>query len=148
MFLHQVKMNWKMYRKSAHIVLLLAAGDAFLKAGFGWAPLAFLATLKLALGVLAATVVCAFVRTLWELGTAYCKKLCTFIVALRKFCRDYWSSKTTAVYYRGRASVACAEGSSTSWPPGTQESIVSEGDHQLNDSRIGSLGQDRYTRSR
>jgi len=30
------------------------------------------------------------------LGTVHYKKLCTFVGALRRFCRDYWS-KTAAV---------------------------------------------------
>ena len=45
---------------------------------------------------LAATVVWAFLKTCWELGTVHYKKLCTFVGALRRFCRDYWS-KTAAV---------------------------------------------------
>jgi len=46
--------------------------------------------------VLAATVAWAFLKTCWELGTVYYKRLCTFVGALRKFCREYWS-RTAAV---------------------------------------------------
>ena len=97
MFLHRVKMNWKMYQLPAAIVLVFATIRTFLEVDLGWAPLNYLAVLKLALGVLVVTVAWAFLKTLWELGSVYYKKLCTFTVALRRFCRDYWSSKTAAV---------------------------------------------------
>jgi hypothetical protein len=37
-----------------------------------------------------------FLKTCWELGTVYYKSLCTFVCALRRFCREYWS-RTAAV---------------------------------------------------
>jgi hypothetical protein len=97
MFLHQVKMNWKKYRRLVEMVLLFAAARAYVELRLGWAPLNYLAVLKLALGLLAFTVAWAFLKTLWELGMAYHRKLCTFYAALRKFCREYWSSKAAAV---------------------------------------------------
>jgi len=54
------------------------------------------ATLKFGVVVVAATLAWAFLKTGWELGTFHYKRLCTFVGALRKFCRDYWS-KTAAV---------------------------------------------------
>jgi hypothetical protein len=48
------------------------------------------------LTLLAATVAWAFLKTCGELGAVYYKKLCTFKVALRRLCRDYWG-KTAAV---------------------------------------------------
>jgi hypothetical protein len=41
-------------------------------------------------------VVWSFLKTCWELGTFHYKRLCTFVGALRRFCRNYWS-KTAAV---------------------------------------------------
>jgi hypothetical protein len=54
------------------------------------------AILQIGMRVLAATVAWAFLKTCWELGTVYYKRLCTFVGALRKFCREYWS-RTAAV---------------------------------------------------
>ncbi len=45
---------------------------------------------------LAATVAWAFLKTSLELGAVYHRKLRTFVVALHKFCRDYWR-RTAAV---------------------------------------------------
>ena len=54
------------------------------------------ATLKFGVVVVAATLAWAFLKTGWELGTFHYKRLCTFVGALRKFCRDYWG-KAAAV---------------------------------------------------
>ena len=96
MFLHQVKMNWKKYRRLMGILLGFTLIRIYLEVGLGWAPLNYLATLKLALGALAVTVALAFLETLWDLGSAYYKKLCTYAVAVRKFSRDYWSTRKLA----------------------------------------------------
>ncbi len=96
MFLHRVKMNWKRYQKLTMAILLFAAARIVLETCFGEAPLAAFAVLKLALILLAATVAWAFLKTSLELGAVYYKKLSTFKVALRKFCRDYWG-RTSAV---------------------------------------------------
>jgi hypothetical protein len=63
---------------------------------FGEVLLSSLGMLKIGLGVLTAMLAWAFLKTCWELGIVYCKKLCTFVVALRKFCRDYWSKTAAA----------------------------------------------------
>ena len=96
MFLHQVKMNWKKYRKPAKVILLVTLIRVYLETGLGWPPLNYLGMIKLALVSIGAMVGWAFLETLWHLGTAYFKTLCTFVVAARKFCRDYWSNKATA----------------------------------------------------
>ena len=92
MFLHQVKMNWKKYRRLIGLILAFTLVRIYVEVGLGWAPMNYLAVLKFALGTLAVTVALAFLRTVWDLGTAYGKKLCTFAVAVRRFSRDYWST--------------------------------------------------------
>jgi hypothetical protein len=97
MFLHQVKMNIKKNRttiESSGIVVLLMV---YLRVAFGWGPWNLFGLVKLALIATGGFVLWAFVRTLWELAGVYYKKLRTFIVALHKFCRDYWSNQATAV---------------------------------------------------
>jgi hypothetical protein len=96
MFLHRVKMNWKRYQKLTMAILLFALARIVLETCFGEAPLGAFAVLKLALILLAATVAWAFLKTCGELGAVYYRKLCTFKVALRRLCRDYWG-KTAAV---------------------------------------------------
>jgi hypothetical protein len=95
-FLHRVKMNWKKYQKPTAAILLFALARIVLEKCFGEAPLSCFAVFKLALISLAATVAWAFLKTCWELGAVYYRRLCTFKVALRKFCRDYWG-KAAAV---------------------------------------------------
>ena len=96
MFLHRVKMNWKKHRTFTFTILLVALARIVLGDVGGGVPLSEFRILELSFGVLIATAAWAFLKTSWELGTVYCKRLCTFVVALRKFCRDYWS-KTAAV---------------------------------------------------
>jgi hypothetical protein len=96
MFLHRVKMNWKKHRTLTLTILLVALVRIVLENVFGEVPLSGYGILKIGLGVLTATVAWAFLKTCWELGAVYCKRLCTFVAALRRFCRDYWS-KTAAV---------------------------------------------------
>jgi hypothetical protein len=96
MFLHRVKLNWKKHQTLALTILLVAFARMVMDNVFGEAILSGYGILKIGLGVLAATMAWAFLKTCWELGTVYCRRLCTFVVALRKFCRDYWS-KTAAV---------------------------------------------------
>ena len=96
MFLHRVKLNWKKHQTLTLTILLVAFARMVMDNVFGEAVLSGYGIFKIGLGVLAATVAWAFLKTSWELGTVYCKRLCTFVVALRKFCRDYWS-KTAAV---------------------------------------------------
>ena len=96
MFLHRVKMNWKRYQKLTMAILLFALARIVLETCFGEVPLGAFAVLKLALILLAATVAWAFLKTCLELGAVYYKKLCTFKVALRKFCRDYWGRASAA----------------------------------------------------
>jgi len=96
MFLHRVKMNWKKHRTLNLTILLVTLARIVLENVFGEVSLSGYAILKIAMGVLAATVAWAFLKTCWELGTVYYKRLCTFAGALRKFCRDYWS-RTAAV---------------------------------------------------
>ena len=96
MFLHRVKLNWKKHQTLTLTILLVAFARMVMDNVFGEVVLSGYVIFKIGLGVLAATVAWAFLKTSWELGTVYCKRLCTFVVALRKFCRDYWS-KTAAV---------------------------------------------------
>jgi len=96
MFLHRVKLNWKKHQTLTLTILLVAFARMVMDNVFGEVVLSGYGIFKIGLGVLAATVTWAFLKTSWELGTVYCKRLCTFVVALRKFCRDYWS-KTAAV---------------------------------------------------
>ena len=96
MFLHRVKLNWKKHQTLAWIILLVAFGQMVMDNVFGEAMLSGFEILKIGLGILAATLVWAFLKTCWELGTVHYKRLCTFVSALRRFCRDYWS-KTAAV---------------------------------------------------
>ncbi len=96
MFLHRVKMNWKRHQMLTLTILLAALAQIVMENVFGEAPLSGYALLKIGLGVLAATVAWAFFKTFWELGIVRYKRLCTFMGALRRFCREYWS-KTAAV---------------------------------------------------
>jgi hypothetical protein len=96
MFLHQVKLNIKKSRATIEFCGLVVLAMAYLQIAFGWGPLNLVGLVKLALTASGAFVLWAFVKTLWELAGVYYKKLRTFIVALRKFCRDYWSNQATA----------------------------------------------------
>jgi len=91
-----VKLNWKKHQALAWTILLVAFATMVMDNVSGEAVLTGYRILKIGLGFWAATLVWAFLKTCWELGTVYRKRLCTFVVALRKFCRDYWS-KTAAV---------------------------------------------------
>ena len=97
MFLHRVKLNWKKHQALTLTILLVALARIVLENVFGEAPLDGYAILKhWRWEFWPLTVAWAFLKTCWELGTVYYKRLCTFVAALRKFCRDYWS-KTAAV---------------------------------------------------
>ena len=96
MFLHRVKMNWKKHQTLTLTILLVTLARIVLENVVGEVPLSEFSFLKIGFGVLIATVAWAFLKTCWELGTVYCKRLCTFVVALRKFCRDYWSKTAAA----------------------------------------------------
>jgi hypothetical protein len=96
MFLHRVKMNWKKHQTLTLTILLVALARIVLENAFGEAPLSVYAILQIGVRVLIVMVAWAFLKTCWELGTVHYKKLCTFVGALRRFCRDYWS-KTAAV---------------------------------------------------
>ena len=96
MFLHRVKMNWKKHQTLTLTILLVALARIVLGNVFGDGLLNDYATLKFGVVVAAATLAWAFLKTCWELGAVYCKRLCTFVVALRKFCRDYWSKTAEA----------------------------------------------------
>ena len=96
MFLHRVKMNWKKHQTFTLTIVLVALARIVLEDAHGEAPLDGYAILQIGMRVLAATVAWAFLKTCWELGTVYYKRLCTFVGALRKFCREYWS-RTAAV---------------------------------------------------
>jgi hypothetical protein len=96
MFLHRVKMNWKKHQTLTLTILLVALARIVLENIFGDGLFSDYATLKFGVVVVAATLAWAFLKTGWELGTFHYKRLCTFVGALRKFCRDYWS-KTAAV---------------------------------------------------
>ena len=96
MFLHRVKMNWKKHQTLTLTILLVALARIVLENAFGEAPLDGYAVLNIGVGVLLLTLAWAFLKTCWELGTVHYKRLCTFVGALRKFCRDYWS-RTAAV---------------------------------------------------
>jgi hypothetical protein len=96
MFLHRVKMNWKKHQTLTLTILLVALARIVLEDVVGAVPLGEFGFLKIGFGVLIATVAWAFLKTCWELGAVYYKRLCTFVVALRKFCRDYWSKTAAA----------------------------------------------------
>ena len=96
MFLHRVKMNWKKHQTLTLTILLVALARIVLESAFGEAPSSVYAFLQIGVRVLIVMVVWAFLKTCWELGTVHYRKLCTFVGALRRFCRDYWS-KTAAV---------------------------------------------------
>ncbi len=96
MFLHRVKMNWKKHQTLTLTILLVALARIVLEDVIGAVPLGEFGFLKIGFGVLIATVAWAFLKTCWELGAVYYKRLCTFVVALRKFCRDYWSKTAAA----------------------------------------------------
>ena len=96
MFLHRVKMNWKKHQTLTLTILLVALARIVMEDVVGAVPLGEFGFLKIGFGVLIATVAWAFLKTCWELGAVYYKRLCTFVVALRKFCRDYWSKTAAA----------------------------------------------------
>ena len=96
MFLHRVKLNWKKHQALAWTILLVAFARMVMDNVFAEAVLSGYGVLKIVLGILAATLAWAFLKTCWELGAVYYKRLCTFVVALRKFCRDYWSKTAAA----------------------------------------------------
>jgi hypothetical protein len=96
MFLHRVKMNWKKHQTLTLTILLVALARIVLESAFGEAPSSVYAFLQIGVRVLIVMAAWAFLKTCWELGTVHYKKLCTFVGALRRFCRDYWS-KTAAV---------------------------------------------------
>ena len=96
MFLHRVKMNWKKHQTLTLTILLVALARIVLESAFGEAPSSVYAFLQIGVRVLIVMTAWAFLKTCWELGTVHYKKLCTFVGALRRFCRDYWS-KTAAV---------------------------------------------------
>ena len=96
MFLHRVKANWKKHQTLTLAILLVTLVRIVLENVVGEVPLSEFSFLKIGFGVLIAMVAWAFLKTCWELGTVYCKRLCTFVVALRKFCRDYWSNTAAA----------------------------------------------------
>ena len=96
MFLHRVKMNWKKHQTLTLTILLVALARIVLEDVVGAVPLGEFGFLKIGFGVLIATVALAFLKTCWELGAVYYKRLCTFVVALRKFCRNYWSKTAAA----------------------------------------------------
>ena len=96
MFLHRVKMNWKKHQTLTLTILLVSLARIVLEGAFGEAPSSVYAFLQIGVRVLIVMVAWAFLKTCWELGTVHYKKLCTFVGALRRFCRDYWS-KTAAV---------------------------------------------------
>jgi hypothetical protein len=89
-------MNWKKHQTLTLTILLVALARIVLEYAFGEAPLNGYGMLTFGVGVLAVTVAWAFLKTCWELGTVHYKNLCTFMGALCRFCRDYWS-KTAAV---------------------------------------------------
>ena len=96
MFLHRVKMNWKKHQTLTLTILLVALARIVLESAFGEAPSSVYAFLQIGVRVLIVMAAWAFLKTCWELGTVHYRKLCTFVGALRRFCRDYWS-KTAAV---------------------------------------------------
>ena len=96
MFLHRVKMNWKKHQTLTSTILLVALARIVLENGFGEAPLSGYAILRIGMGMGAATVAWAFLKTCWELGTVRYKRLRTFVGALRRFWRDYWSRTAAA----------------------------------------------------
>jgi len=96
MFLHRVKLNWKKHQALTLTILLVALARIVLENVVGAVPWGEFGFLKIGFGVLIATVAWAFLKTCWELGAVYYKRLCTFVVALRKFCRDYWSKTAAA----------------------------------------------------
>ena len=96
MFLHRMKMNWKKHQTLPVAILLIALARIVLENVFGEAPLSGYAILRIGLGVAAAMVAWAFLKTCWELGTVLYKRLCTFAGALRRFCRDFWSKTAAA----------------------------------------------------
>jgi len=96
MFLHRVKMNWKKHQTLTLTILIVALARIVLEDVVGAVPLGEFGFLKIGFGMLIATVAWAFLKTCWELGAVYYRRLCTFVVALRKFCRDYWSKTAAA----------------------------------------------------
>jgi hypothetical protein len=96
MFRHQVALNWKKYQKLTIVILLIPLSRMFGEINFGWAPLNYIGVFKLALIAIGGLAGLAFLKTLWQLGTARYRQLCTFVAAVRKFSRDYWSTKNLA----------------------------------------------------
>ena len=96
MFLHQVKMNCKKYWTPVQWVTLIALIGIYCQVGLGWPPLNAWGIAELGSAAIVLRMIWAFLKTVWEWGTAYCKKLRTFPTALRKFSRSYWSDQVTA----------------------------------------------------
>ena len=83
MFLHRVKTNWKKHRALTLTILLVALARIVLQNALDEAPLDGYAILQIGVRVLIATVASALLKTCWELGTVYYKRLRTFMGALR-----------------------------------------------------------------
>lgn len=96
MFLHRVKRNWQRYQVPAVILLGFAFMRILLEEALGYPPLNGARVLRLTLILIAGSILWAFLKTVKELWNTYWKTLCTFVVALRKFCRDYWSKTAAA----------------------------------------------------
>ncbi len=95
MFLHRVKRNFKeKYAKPLAIVLLVALSRTYVEVGLGWPPLSYTGCFKIFLAAVVIAGSLAVLKTLWELGLAYYKRLCNFVVALAKFSRNYWENTT------------------------------------------------------
>jgi hypothetical protein len=96
MFLQRVKRNFKeKYAKPLAIVLLVALCRAYVEIGLGWPPLTYTGCFQIFLAAVVVAGSLAVLKTLWELGIAYYKRLCTFVVAVAKFSRNYWEDKTS-----------------------------------------------------
>lgn len=96
---HQIKVNIKKSSDTMRwigIVFLVLAGYDMATGPYqmDW-PGLFHRVLQAAASI-GAVMLCAVVRTLWELTHFHYKRLCAFFGALRKFCRDYWSNQVTA----------------------------------------------------
>jgi len=89
-----VAMNWKRYQKLTIGILLISFTRMFGETSFGWAPLDYVGVFKLALIAIGGLAALAFLKTLLDLGIARYRALLTFVAALRKFSREYWSSST------------------------------------------------------
>jgi hypothetical protein len=95
MFLQRVKRNFKeRYAKPLSIVLLVALCRTYVEVGLGWPPLNYTGCFKFFLAAVVIAGGLAVLKTLWELGIAYYQRLCTFVVAVAKFSRNYWENRT------------------------------------------------------